>query len=147
MCHPISILKTQNRRCIESPDTIKFNIFFLFIARLRSETGHCYVVFPRVNRIQNTDTLLPNLGPWGHAWVNKYIYVILFNIENSYTEFQNRTIGNIKSMSTVCSIICKTVDYIVHEMDNICISSQITLYYGTVNKSHFMFKFRPKTNI
>ena len=104
MCHPISILKTQNRRCIESPDTIKFNIshpgvsslsdnermvykqpwgvkiggksvqnrgqsvilsgenhclpytitggdiFFLFIARLRSEAGHCYVVFPRVNK-------------------------------------------------------------------------------------------------
>ena len=42
--------KTQNRRHIESPDTIKVNIFFLFIARLPSETGHCYVVFPRVNK-------------------------------------------------------------------------------------------------
>ena len=50
MCHPISILKTQNRMCIESPDTIKVNIFFLFIARLPSETGHCYVIFPRVNK-------------------------------------------------------------------------------------------------
>ena len=48
MCHPISILMTQNRRYIESPDTIKVNIFFLFIARLPSETGHCYAVFPRV---------------------------------------------------------------------------------------------------
>ena len=50
MCHPISILKTQNRSCIESPDTIKGNIFFLFITRLPSETCHCYVVFPRVTK-------------------------------------------------------------------------------------------------
>ena len=50
MCHPISIPKTQNRRCIESPDTIKVNILFLFIVRLPSESGHCYVVFPRVNK-------------------------------------------------------------------------------------------------
>ena len=46
MCHPISILKTQNERCIESPDTIKVNKFFLSIARLPPETSHCYVVFP-----------------------------------------------------------------------------------------------------
>ena len=50
MCHPISILKTQIRRCIESPDTIKVNMFYLFIAHLPSETGHCGVVFPRVNK-------------------------------------------------------------------------------------------------
>ena len=35
----ISILKTQNRRCIESPDTIKVNLFLL-IAHLSPETGH-----------------------------------------------------------------------------------------------------------
>ena len=49
MCHPVSILKTQNRRCIESPDTIKVSMFFLFIAHLPSETGHCGVAFSRVS--------------------------------------------------------------------------------------------------
>ena len=43
MRHPISILKTQNRRCVESPVNIKVDMFFLFTAHLPSETGHCCV--------------------------------------------------------------------------------------------------------
>ena len=50
MCHQISILKTQNRWCIASPFNIKVYIFFLCITHLPSETGHCCVVFLRVDK-------------------------------------------------------------------------------------------------